>query len=95
MPTDAEEVIERPDFFEELASILHAKNLECQESSLDGIDEPSPKRRRWCSSFSDKEEAEPRVAKRPACHFEEDCNRTEDSYWLLQFFQGGPSEKNT
>ena len=46
MPTDAEEVIERPDFFEELASILHAKNLECQESPLDGIEEPSPKRRR-------------------------------------------------
>ena len=91
MSNDAEESEERPEWFNELAGMLEEINLECQEGSQDGIEEPSPKRRRSSTTFSDEKKAVQSVAKKPACHFEEDCNHTEDTYWLLHFFQRGPS----
>ena len=90
MSTDSQESLKRPSYFTELEALLEERNLECQESSLDGIEEPSLKRRRWAGTFTDKEEPVlrrehvlPSVAKKPACHSEQDCNLTEDTYWFI------------
>ena len=76
MSTDSQKALKRRTHFDELEALLEERNLECEESSLDCIEEPAPS-----------------VAKKPTCHSEQDCNRTEDTYWLLHSFQRGPSEK--
>ena len=100
MSTDSQKALKRRTHFDELKALLEERNLECEESSLDGIQEPSIKRPRWndAATCIDKDEAVlrsehdlPSVAKKPACHSEQDCNRTEDTYWLLHSFQRGPS----
>ena len=63
----------------ELEAWLEEKDLECQQSSLDGAQEPPLKRRAvWNAAAY--------TAKKPACHAEQDCNSTEDTCCL--FFPG-------
>ena len=83
MLTDSQQSLKRPRHFTELEALLEEKNLECQQSSLDGKQEPPLKRRAvWkkiceAAAFTDKDEPVlrrqrvlPSVAKKPACHAE-------------------------
>ena len=75
MSTDSQKALKRRTHFDELEALLEERNLECEESLLDGIQEPSIKRPRWNDAAS--------VAKKPTCHSEQDCNLTEDTYCFI------------
>ena len=92
MSTDSQESLKRPTHFDKLEALFEKRNLEREESSLDGIQEPSIKRPRWndAATCTDKDEAVlrsehalPSVVKKPACYSEQDCNLTEDTYCFI------------
>lgn len=96
MLTDSQESYKRPRHFTELEALLEEKNLEHQQSSLDGKHEPSLKRRAvWkklceAEAFTNKEEPVlrrqrvlPSVAKKPACYTQQDCNLIKDTCCLF------------
>ena len=89
MLTDSQESLERPRHFIELEALLEEKNLECEQSSLDGKQEPLLKGRAVENKLCEAEAEEPvlrtqpvlpSVTKKPADHAEQDCNSTEDIY---------------
>ena len=102
MSTDSQKALKRRTHFDELEALLEERNLEVSKDAEESAERPSffyelealleeKNFEHQKSSLDGIEEPAPSVAKKPTCHSEQDCNRTEDTYWLLHSFQRGPS----